>query len=109
MANRFPRHKDFWRNIAIALIDLAARGFDGNGLFSTFTSSACALVDADKFFQHIGGQVIDSFPANDETGKQAGWPTFAGFAKVGTHAACVPIFHRDRRPHRSYLYKKRKG
>jgi hypothetical protein len=22
-----------------------------------------------------------------------GWPTFAGFAKVGTNAACVPIFH----------------
>jgi hypothetical protein len=29
--------------------------------------------------------------------------------KLGTNAAHVPIFHRDRRPHRSHPYKERKG
>jgi hypothetical protein len=37
-----------------------------------------------------------------------GWPAFAAFAKAGTNAASR-FSTRDRRPHRSHLYKERKG
>jgi hypothetical protein len=29
-------------------------------------------MDSDKFFQHLGGQVVGSFPAYDESEKQIG-------------------------------------